>query len=119
MNDITKNNTRQLRPSLLYVPAEPLYKRVPSTDENGRPLSDFMMILPTLRGKSQRFIQEKIQIIETILDDYARHVVFADLNLKLNVLWVIVRPTPGICWELPMKIHHRVPEALLVGQPAF
>jgi hypothetical protein len=38
------------------------------------------------------------------------------MNLKLNALWVTVRPIPGICLELPAAIKMQVPEALLVGQ---
>lgn len=54
--------------------------------------------------------------IQAVLDHYRRVVVFADLNLRLNVLWVSVRPVPGICLELPAAIKYRVPEAMLVGQ---
>jgi hypothetical protein len=42
--------------------------------------------------------------------------VFADMNLRLNVLWVTVRPIPGICLELPAALKTRVPEAMLVAQ---
>lgn len=119
MNPAAKRTQHNLpRPSLACFPTEPLYKRAPREDENGRPLADFMMIIPSLRSKPQHLIQETIGKIERVLESYSRHVVFADLNLKLNVLWVIVRPTPGICWDLPVQINHQVPEALLVAQPA-
>jgi len=117
MTAIQKADNDRLTGSLEITPAEPLFKRAPREDEDGRPLSDFMMIIPKLRTKPQHFIQETIAKIENVLERYSNVVVFADLNLKLNVLWVIVRPSPGICWNLPVEINNQVPEALLVAQP--
>ncbi len=97
-------------------PAEPLWKRVPTRDTEGRPYSDFMMLIPRLRTKPRPILDATIAEIQGVLEHYRRVVVFADLNLKLNVLWVSVRPVPGICLELPAAIKCRVPEAMLVGQ---
>jgi hypothetical protein len=99
------------------VPSLPLYKRAPRQDENGKPLSDFMMIIPKLRTRPQPLIKETVAKIEKVLERYAGSVVFADLNLKLNVLWVIVRPERGICSDIPCAINNAVPEALLVAHP--
>ena len=41
--------------------AEPLRKRAPSHDENGKPLSDFMMLIPGLRDKPKHIIDSAIQ----------------------------------------------------------
>ena len=97
-------------------PAEPLWKRVPTRDEQGRPLSDFMMIIPRLRNRPRHLLERTVSAIEDVLASYGRTVVFADLNVQLNILWVTVRPVPGICLELPTAIKMRVPEALLVAQ---
>ena len=118
MKPDNRKNHHNLKTSLCCMPAEPLYKRVPQLDEHGKPLSYFMMILPRLRSKPQQFVHETIQKIERILEARSGDVVFADLNLKLNVLWVCVKPAPGICRDLPMEINNQVPEALLVAQPA-
>lgn len=101
------------------APALPLYKRAPREDENGKPLSDFMMIIPKLHNRPEHFIEETVAKIERVLRRYTHAVVFADLNLKLNVLWVIVRPETRVGWRLPAAINNAVPEALLVAQPAF
>jgi hypothetical protein len=114
-----KNNPHNLQASASVLPAAPLYKRAPREDEYGNPLGDFMMIIPKLRNRPQPLIRDTIRRIETVLNRYTGEVVFVDLNLKLNVLWVIVRPREGICWDLPMEINHAVPEALLVAQPTF
>ncbi len=99
--------------------AQPLYQRAPRAGEDGRPLSDFMMFIPKLREKPQRLIQDTILRIERVLARYGDLVVFADLNLHINVLWVIVRPRPGACMDIPVAINDAVPEALLVAQPRF
>jgi hypothetical protein len=114
-----KNNPHNLQASMTMLPATPLYKRAPREDEQGNPLTDFMMIIPKLRNRPQPLIKETIRKIETVLNRYTRDVVFVDLNLKLNVLWVIVRPQDGICWNLPMEINRAVPEARLVAQPTL
>ncbi len=113
-----KENRHSLPSTLEMAPSEPLYKRLPYADEDGKPLTDFMMIIPKLRTRPQHLIQETISKIEQVLERYSNVVVFADLNLKLNVLCVIVRPTPGLCWNLPAEINNEIPEALLVAQQA-
>ena len=97
------------------LPGEPLWKRVPTRDEDGSPLSDFMMIIPKLKTKSREEIAKTFTTIENVLKCYQDSVVFADLNLAMNVLWVSVKPVPGICIELPTAIKLQVPEALLVS----
>lgn len=97
------------------APAEPLWKRAPTRDEHGGLLSDFMMLIPCLSKSSLRHQQHTLEKLQQILQDYAHVVVFADLNFKLNVLWVSVRPLPGICLELPTAINALIPEAKLVA----
>lgn len=117
MLPILKAGRENLPTSADTLPATPLYKRAPREDEKGNPLSDFMMIIPKLRTRPETFIRDTINKIERILAQHDNVVVFADLNLKLNVLWVVVKPLPGICWDLPVEINDAVPEALLVAQP--
>jgi hypothetical protein len=74
-----------------------------------------MMIIPHLRDRPRWRLEQTVQRIEQVLLGYRDKVVFADLNLALNVLWVSVRPVPGICLELPAAIKLQVPEALLVS----
>lgn len=102
--------------SVSIEPAEPLWKRAPVSDKYGKPVSDFMMLIPALRSKPSHLVKKTIQDIEIVLHQYKSVVVFADLNMKLNVLWVSVKPVPGICLELPTAIKMRVPDALLVAQ---
>ena len=96
-------------------PAEPLYTRVPTRDESGQYLTDFMMIIPGLSKRSMQIRREVIGRIDRVLQLYKRTVVFADFNMKTSVLWVSVKPVPGICLELPAVIKFHIPEALLVS----
>lgn len=98
-----------------WEPCEPLWKRVPTRGDDGRPLSDFMMIIPALRDRPPQRIQRIVQEIEAVFAYYRHAVVFADLNVRLNLLWVSVKPIPGICLELAAALHLRVPEARLVA----
>jgi len=96
-------------------PAEPLWKRVPTRDDEGSPLSDFMVLIPKFKTWPALKADQALTHIQSVFDRYQHAVVFADMNLKLNVLWVSVKPIPGICLELTMAIQARVPEAVLVG----
>jgi hypothetical protein len=96
-------------------PAEPLWKRVPTRGDDGRPLSDFMMIIPGLRDRPKCGLERRLADIHGVLSCYGSTVVFAEVILRLNLLWVSVKPLPGICLELPALLQQRIPEALLVA----
>ena len=115
MDPLERSKQTDLKITLKYYPAEPLWKRVPSRDEQGRPLSDFMMIVPRLSTRSPDHVQRTLREIETVLNAYQHAVIFADMNLRLNILWVTVKPIPGVCLELATAVKLCVPEALLVA----
>lgn len=92
-----------------------MLERVPTRDECGRPLGDLMMLLPGLRGKSRFHITQTIQSIHDVLAGFHNAVVFAEFNVKTNLLWISVRPTRGIRVAVASAIRDRVPEAKLVS----
>ncbi len=100
------------------MPGGPLWKIAPTRDENGKSFVDFMMIIPKLKKKPQNYIERTLKDIELVLHQYADKVVFANMNLQINCLWVSHKPQPGLCQELAAAIRHRVPEAMLVGDLA-
>jgi len=112
MRDIARNNPCPVA----LQPAEPLWKRVPTRDHDGHPLSDFMMLVPGLGAKTRPEFAHTVESLHRVLEQYRHAVVFADLNPRLNVLWVTIRPIPGMCLELATAIKLAVPEALLVAQ---
>lgn len=99
---------------LALKPNAPLYERVPTRDETGRLLGDFMVLLPGLRERPGDEFASTLARLQAVLVSFSE-VVFVDLNVPLNLLWVSVRPRPGVILELfgAMKLH--LPEAKLVG----
>lgn len=112
---LVRGSAHELKQNLLQ-PSEPLWKRAPTRDINGKPLHDFMMLIPGLRNREEKLLLDVVSKIEAILKRYEEHVILADLNLKMNVLWVTVKPRIGLCMEIAALIHHSVPEAKLVAQ---
>ena len=94
---------------------QPLHERVPTRDAQGARLADFMLLFPGLREQPRLVLREIVLRIQAVLAQF-REVVFVDLNLPLNLLWVSVRPTPGIVLDIAAAVRGCVPEALLVGQ---
>ena len=95
--------------------AEPLWKFVPTRDENGKRLGDFMMLVPGLRDRPAHQVKETLNQIHCALVQF-QEVVFANMNLKLNLLWVSVKTRQGITLDVAAAIRTRVPEAVLIGE---
>lgn len=110
-----RQNRLRIHPGL--APAGPLWQRVPTRTPEGELASDFMMLIPGLRRRPQDQLQRVLDDIYAVLSRYGKAVLFADMNLKLNVLWVSVRPTPGIILELAAALNMQVPEARLISRP--
>ena len=96
----------------------PLYKRVPTHDENGKFLNDFMMLIPGLKNRSGRDFKSRLAIMHAVLEDH-EDVVFAELNAPLSLLWISVKARHGVINELVAEIRLRIPEARLVGHSTF
>ena len=96
-------------------PGTPLWQIVPTHGADGRPLADFMMLIPGLRSRPQHAINTTLNNLQKALEQH-HDVVFVNLNLKINVLWVSVNCRPGIILELVTSIQRLVPEAVLVAQ---
>ena len=96
------------------LPSCPLYERVPTHDESGHLLSDFMMLIPGLRERPGPECREVMGRVDGVLKGFPE-VVFADMNLRLNLLWVSVRARPGVILDIACCLKFHVPEALLVG----
>jgi hypothetical protein len=95
-------------------PDEPLWRVVPTRDEAGKPLGDFMMLIPGLRDRPAHAIEAALNEINRALLGF-QEVVFANLNLRLNLLWVSVKTRRGITLDVAGAIRARVPEAVLIG----
>ena len=114
-SSINKKQSDALKHTLELNPNKPLWQRVPTKDESGKYLGDFMMIIPKLKTASSEHRKNTLDALNCVLNRYQDTVVFADLNLKMNLLWVSVRPVKGIILELSSAIIESVPEAKLIS----
>ena len=105
-----------LKRSLELLRKKPLHERVPTHDEEGNALGDFMMLFPGMRDLAEVKLRSKVDILADILSQY-REVVFVDLNVPLNLLWVSIKYKPGLVLELSTYVKSRIQEAKLVGVP--
>ena len=101
--------------SIDLSPAEPLWKIAPTRDENGNRVSDFLMIIPRLRHKPENHIKRTLNDIDRVLKQFQSDIVFANMDMKLNTLWVSFKPEPGLFLQIASTIKLHVPEAVLVG----
>jgi len=95
--------------------SEPLRRRAPTVDEDGKAVTDFMVIFPGLRKEPQFQIQKTTREIHRILGCFSDTVVFAELNLALNLLWVSTKPVNGKRFEITAAIRSSIPSARLVS----
>jgi len=93
---------------------QPLYDRVPKWDEEGKPLSDFMILISGLRSWPGARQAETVARMQIVLGSFTE-VVFADLNVPLNLLWVSVRARHGVIAEIYSQFQCSIPEAKIVG----
>ena len=108
-------DTRNIKLSIGFEPAQPLWKLAPTRDENGDRVSDFLMIIPKLRQKPEQYIRRTLNEIDAALKQFHHSVVFANMDMKLNTLWVSFKPEPGLFMDIAAAVKLRVPEAVLVG----
>lgn len=116
MNDLVRRR-RALPDAHQLLPAEPLWQRAPARDAQGRPVADFMMLIPGLAARPEHERRLAFGRLSGVLERYREVVVFADVNVRLNVLWVSLDGPPGLCAEVSAAIRAVLPEARLVAQP--
>jgi hypothetical protein len=106
------------QPAPRLQPAGPLRERLPQQQARGSTLADFMVLIPGLRDRAPDGLARRIDLLREVLGRYSDLVVFADLNLQLNLLWVSVQPRPGATLEVAGCIRAVLPEARLVASQA-
>ena len=104
-----------LKLSVNLAPAEPLWKLAPTHDQDGGPVSDLLMIIPKLKTRPEQYIKDTLANIEFALKQFSNEVLFANVDMKLNTLWVSFKAVPGIYGDIVSTLKTNVPEAVLVG----
>jgi hypothetical protein len=118
---LNNKQSAALKNTLELSPNTPLWQRVPTKDDAGNYLGDFMMVIPKLKVASSDHRKRTLDSINAVLTRYQYAIVFADLNLKMNLLWISVKPVKGIILEISTAIIESVPEAKLISDrpPSF
>jgi hypothetical protein len=106
---------KNIKLSLGLSPAEPLWKVAPTRDADGNRVSDLLMIIPRLKTKPKEHIQKTLSEIELVLKKFRHLVIFANVDMKLNTLWVSFKAKPGLFVEITTSLKLHVPEAVIVG----
>jgi hypothetical protein len=106
---------KELKLSIDLTPAEPLWKLAPTRDENGGPVSDVLMIIPKLKTRPEQHIKDTLANIEFALKQFSNEILFANMDMKLNTLWVSFKAVPGVYVDIVATLRTNVPEAVLVG----
>ena len=114
-NSLNHKQQHNLKQTLELKPNSPLWKRVPTKDEYGNYLGDFMIMIPKLKAASSDHQKQTLDKLNAVLHRYQEVVVFADLNLKMNLLWISVRPVKGVMLDIVSAIIESVPEAKLIS----
>ncbi len=97
-----------------YIVASPLWSRVPARDENGKPYSDFMMLIPGLKQQNDAGIEASLFKIRDSLRPFDDVVVYVDVNIKLSLLWISHQSIPKISKPLVLAIQRKIPQAKLI-----
>jgi len=98
-----------------FVESSPLWSRVPARDEDGKPYSDFMMLIPGLKKESDATVEAYLIKIRESLLSFESVVVYVDLNIRLNLLWISIKPVPGITRHMVDAIQRNIPHARIVA----
>ena len=104
-----------LKLSVDVSPAEPLWKLAPTRDNDGGPVSDLLMIIPKLKSRPEDYIRDTMANIDCALKQFGNDILFANLDMKLNTLWVSFKAVPGVYGDIVSSLKISVPEAVLVG----
>jgi len=115
MNKLSEQQT-QLTHSLGYKASTPLWQRVPTKDDQGKLLADFMIIIPKLNKQPSYVISKTIQKLQIALQQHDETVFFADLNIRINILWISYQARKGKCIDIATTIINAVPEAKLIAE---
>lgn len=97
-----------------FVEVTPLWSRAPSRDDQGRPYTDCMLLIPGLKKMDQAGIESCLVKIRHGLQAFEQVVVYVDLNVKLGLLWISAKPQPGITRHITQAIQREIPEARAV-----
>ena len=102
-------DTRRLRPG------NPLWQRVPTRDRRGRHCIDFMLLIPGIKRYSPAAREAQWLKLRDSLAPFESSLEYVDFNQQLGLIWVSLKPVPGIVKVVVLAIQQQLPEARLVA----
>ena len=93
----------------------PLWQRAPARDEHGTPYIDFMMLIPGLNKECESTLEGYLVKINNCLKSFDQVVVYVDLNIKLNLLWISLKPEQGVSSQIVLSIQAEIPHAKVIA----
>ena len=112
---VNKINHKNIELVTEYNVSLPLWQRVPTHTDTGELAFDFMIIVRQLN--KLELIKQKLAMeqIYSVLNTYSNVILLADLNLKINLLWVSHLPRPNLSFEITSRIIDVYPLARLIS----
>ena len=110
-----KLNYKDVQLATEYSVTQPLWQRVPTRTNAGELAFDFMIIIKRLNKLSPIRQKDVLDKIYSVLDIYSRVILLADMNLKMNLLWVSHLPRPNLSIEIASRIIEVYPPARLIS----
>ena len=114
MAAIVKRSVHSFASAADYCQNAGLWRYVPVKDSKNQAYCDVMLLLPGIKKNRDLQVMIRQQLQET-LEAFGDQVLFADLNLRLGIVWVTVVPEPGLCSDVADAIRQRVEGARIVG----
>jgi len=102
--------------SIPHEPAVPLWQRVPTRTDAGERASDFIMLLAGIKQLSSTQKQLIYDTLYQALKMYHADILLAEINTRMNTLWISHKPRPGLGAEIAAMVHHHVPQAKLISE---
>jgi hypothetical protein len=87
---------------------------VPTRDADGQLLGDFMILIPGLRQSPPEQQRALLARLDEVLRSHSE-VVFADCNLRLNLLWISVSARPHAWRVVADAVRTALPQARLIS----
>ena len=96
-------------------PGNPLWQRVPTRDRAGRQCVDFMLLIPGIKHYSPAAREAQWLRLRDSLALFEQSLEYVDFNQQLGLIWVSLKPVPGIMKVVVLAIQQQLPEARLVA----
>jgi hypothetical protein len=93
----------------------PLWQRAPTRDGHGRTCIDFMLMIPRIGRHSAASRQAMVVQLRDSLAPFAANLVLVDFNQRLGLIWISLKPVPGIARVVMAAVRQAIPEAKLVA----